>query len=91
MIEIPDEKDKRNCVLSYEQVKRLDDLMSEKIAIQGRGNFPTIEVKLCDLISVVKTHLEKDGVKMQKDGIRLNGSWPPGAPTTASSAPCSSR
>ena len=74
MIEIPDEQDKRNCVLSFEQVKRLDALMSERIAIHGRGNFPTIDVKLCDLISKVKKHLEADGVKVHKDGVRLNGS-----------------
>ena len=71
-VEIPDEADRRFSVLSYEQVKRLSDLMSEVISIQGRGNFPTIEVKLCDLVSVVKERLEEDGVKVRE--IRLNGS-----------------
>ena len=37
-IEIPDEKDHRFSVLSYEQVKRLNDLMSENIPIHGKGN-----------------------------------------------------
>ena len=32
-VEIPDEKDARFCVLSYDQVKRLNDLMSEVINI----------------------------------------------------------
>ena len=71
-VEIPDEKDQRYCVLSFEQVKRLNDLMSDHINIHGRGNFPTIEVKLCDLVSTVKARLEHDGVKVKE--IRLNGS-----------------
>ena len=58
-VEVPDEKDARYCVLSYEQVNRLNDLMSEVINIHGRGNFPTIDVRLCDLVSVVKSKLEK--------------------------------
>ena len=48
-VEIPDEKDQRFSVLSYEQVKRLNDLMSETIPIHGRGNFPTLDVKLSHL------------------------------------------
>ena len=71
-VEIPDEKDQRFSVLSYEQVKRLSDLMSDNISIHGRGNFPTIEVKLCDLVAVVKKKLEEDGVRVRE--IRLNGS-----------------
>ncbi len=71
-VEIPDEKDQRFCVLSYEQVKRLNDLMSDVISIHGRGNFPTIDVKLCDLVSVVRRKLEEDGVNVKE--IRLNGS-----------------
>lgn len=71
-VEIPDEKDQRYCVLTFEQVKRLHDLMNEDISIHGRGNFPTVEVKLCDLVSVVRAQLEKDGVTVRD--IRLNGS-----------------
>ena len=71
-IEIPDEKDLRFCVLSFEQVKRLNDLMCETIPIHGRGNFPTIDVKLCDLVSIVRAKLEADGIKVRE--IRLNGS-----------------
>ena len=54
------------------QVKRLNDLMSDVISIHGRGNFPTIDVKLCDLVSVVRRKLEEDGVHVKE--IRLNGS-----------------
>jgi hypothetical protein len=71
-VEIPDEKDGRFCVLSYEQVKRLNDLMCEDISIHGRDNFPTIDVKLCELVKVVRRKLEDDGVHVRE--IRLNGS-----------------
>ena len=72
-VEIPDEKDQRFSVLSYEQVRRLNDLMSETIPIHGRGNFPTIDVKLSHLVNVVKGKLEEDyGVTVKE--IRLNGS-----------------
>ena len=71
-VEIPDEKDARFCVLSYEQVKRLNDLMSEVINVHGLGNWATIDVRLSDLVSVVKSKLESDGIKVHE--IRLNGS-----------------
>ena len=35
-VEIPDEKDERFCVLSFEQVKRLNDLMCDVVDIHGR-------------------------------------------------------
>merc|ERR1719347_1697178 len=71
-IEIPDSKDQRFSVLSYEQVTRLSELMNEVVPIHGRGNFPTLEVKLCDLVNLVKNKLESDGVIVRE--IRLNGS-----------------
>ena len=47
--------------------------MSDTISIHGRGNFPTIEVRLCDLVSCVRSRLELDqGVKVRE--VRLNGS-----------------
>lgn len=71
-IEIPDCKDQRFCVLSYDQVMRVSELMNEVVPIDGRGNFPTLEVKLCDLVSLVRSKLEADGVPVKE--IRLNGS-----------------
>ena len=71
-VEIPDEKDERFCVLSFEQVKRLNDLMCDVVDIHGRGNFPTIDVKLCDLVKIVKRKLDEEGVPVKE--IRLNGS-----------------
>uniref|UniRef100_A0A4D5R9T4 polynucleotide adenylyltransferase n=1 Tax=Scolopendra viridis TaxID=118503 RepID=A0A4D5R9T4_SCOVI len=58
-------------VLSYEQVRRLHTVMEEVVPIHGRGNFPTLEIKLKDLVHVVRAKLEQDSVHV-KD-IRLNG------------------
>ena len=64
-VEIPDEKDERFCVLSFEQVKRLNDLMCDVVDIHGRGNFPTIDVKLCDLVKIVKRKLDEEGTRRE--------------------------
>ena len=40
--------------------------MSEVIPIHGRGNFPTIDVKLSHLVNVVKQKLEEDGVAVKE-------------------------
>lgn len=61
----------RYAVLSYEQVRRLDAVMEEVVPVHGRGNFPTLEIKLKDLVHVVRSKLEKESVTV-KD-IRLNG------------------
>lgn len=82
-IEIPDCKDQRFSVLSYDQVTRLSELMNEVVPIHGRGNFPTLEVKLCDLVSLVRSKLEEDGIAVKE--IRLNGS---GASTVLASDSC---
>ncbi|XP_052809649.1 terminal nucleotidyltransferase 5C-like [Mya arenaria] len=58
-------------VLCYEQVEKLDKVMEEAIPIHGRGNFPTLEVKLKDLVQVVREKLRTEGVSVRD--IRLNG------------------
>lgn len=58
-------------VLDYDQVKRLDAVMELVVPIHGRGNFPTLEVRLRDLVGVVRAKLERDGVKVRD--VRLNG------------------
>lgn len=67
----------RLAVLSYEQVRRLNDVMDEVVSIHGRGNFPTLEVRLKDLVTVVRAKLEADtasgGAGMKVRDIRLNG------------------
>lgn len=64
-------------VLSFEQVRRLNDVMDEVVSIHGRGNFPTLEVRLRDLVNVVRGKLESDtssgGAGMRVRDIRLNG------------------
>ena len=76
-------QDQKFSVLSYEQVNRLSELMNEVVPIHGRGNFPTLEVKLCDLVSLVRTKLEQDAIQVKE--IRLNGS---GASTVLASDTC---
>lgn len=67
----------RLAVLSYEQVKKLNDVMNESVSIHGRGNFPTLEVRLRDFVTMVRDKLESDvsegGAGMCVKDIRLNG------------------
>lgn len=71
------EAGQRLAVLSCEQVRRLNDVMEETVAIHGRGNFPTLEIRLRDLVTIVRGKLEADvaagGAGMQVRDIRLNG------------------
>ncbi|XP_068249388.1 terminal nucleotidyltransferase 5C isoform X1 [Palaemon carinicauda] len=66
-----DMEDQRFAVLSYEQVRQLNDLLHEVVPIHGRGNFPTLEIRLRDLISMVRTKLEADSMTVRD--IRING------------------
>lgn len=61
----------RAAVLSYEQVRRLSDVMEEVLAIHGRGNFPTLHVRLRDLVAGVRARLAAAGVLVRD--VRLNG------------------
>ncbi|XP_075169210.1 terminal nucleotidyltransferase 5C isoform X2 [Haematobia irritans] len=67
----------RLAVLSFEQVRKLHNVMDEKVAIHGRGNFPTLEVTLKDLVNLVRRKLETDvgsgGAGVIVKDIRLNG------------------
>lgn len=63
--------DQRFDVLTYEQVERLDSVMNEVVPINGRGNFPTLEIKLKDVVAVVRSKLEEEKVSVRD--IRLNG------------------
>ncbi|KAH9505554.1 Terminal nucleotidyltransferase 5A [Bulinus truncatus] len=58
-------------VLCYEQVARLHEVMEDVIPIHGRGNFPTLDVKLKDLVQAVKDKLTAEGVSVRS--FRLNG------------------
>lgn len=71
------ESQQRLAVLSFEQVNRLNEVMDEVVYIQGRGNFPTLEIRLRDLVHIVREKLEADpsvgGAGMKVRDIRLNG------------------
>ncbi|NWS41913.1 TET5C nucleotidyltransferase, partial [Probosciger aterrimus] len=58
--------------LTWEQIKILDQVLAEVIPIHGRGNFPTLDVNLKDVIHVVKEQLIEKQINVRD--IRLNGS-----------------
>lgn len=76
-LESVDTGTQRLAVLSFEQCRKLSEVMSETVSIHGRGNFPTLEVKLKDLVTLVRKKLELDiasgGAGMTVKDIRLNG------------------
>lgn len=43
---------RRFCVLSWDQVQRLDSILGEAIPIHGRGNFPTLSVQPRQIVQV---------------------------------------
>ncbi|XP_027838588.2 terminal nucleotidyltransferase 5C isoform X2 [Aphis gossypii] len=57
----------RLAVLSYEQVARLNDVMDETVSIHGRGNFPTLEVRLRDLVAMVRDRLRAQAAPEDDD------------------------
>lgn len=63
---------RRFCVLSWDQVQRLDSILAEAIPIHGRGNFPTLSVQPRQIVQVVRARLQEKGICV-KD-VRLNGS-----------------
>ena len=54
----------RFAILAFDQVKRVDTVLNESISLEGRGNFPALELKLKDLLSAVKERLVKEGLKV---------------------------
>lgn len=59
-------------VLNWEQVQRLDGILSETIPIHGRGNFPTLELQPSLIVKVVRRRLADRGIGVRD--VRLNGS-----------------
>ncbi|KAJ7321782.1 Terminal nucleotidyltransferase 5C [Desmophyllum pertusum] len=59
-------------VLTFDQVNRLHNVLSQTVFIHGRGNFPTLEVPLTDFIETVTAGLKEEGLKVRD--LRLNGS-----------------
>lgn len=59
-------------VLGWEQVQRLDAILTETIPIHGRGNFPTLEMQPRQIVKVVRTRMEEKQIHVRD--VRLNGS-----------------
>ncbi|MBN3308195.1 TET5C nucleotidyltransferase, partial [Amia calva] len=72
MAEVESNECKSSSVLSWDQVNRLNEVLTEAVPVHGRGNFPTLEVKLKDIVQMVRNRLQERGIKV-KD-VRLNGS-----------------
>ncbi|KAK6170188.1 terminal nucleotidyltransferase 5C [Patella vulgata] len=63
--------DSRFQVLGYEQVVRLNEVLEDVVPIHGRGNFPTLELKLKDLVKILRDKLKSEGIVIRD--VRLNG------------------
>lgn len=59
-------------VLNWEQVRRLDTILTGSIPIHGRWSFPTLEVKPRDIVKVVRSRMEEKRIHVRE--VRLNGS-----------------
>ncbi|XP_056299612.1 terminal nucleotidyltransferase 5A [Pseudoliparis swirei] len=59
-------------VLNWEQVQRLDAILTETIPIHGRGNFPTLEMQPRHIVKVVRRRMEEKQIHVRD--VRLNGS-----------------
>lgn len=59
-------------VLNWEQVQRLDTILTGSIPIHGRWSFPTLEVKPRDIVKVVRSRMEEKRIHVRE--VRLNGS-----------------
>ncbi|KAJ8290175.1 hypothetical protein GJAV_G00009600 [Gymnothorax javanicus] len=66
------DQSRRFCVLSWEQVQRLDCILGEPVPIHGRGNFPTLSVQPRQIVQMVRARLEERGVSVRD--VKLNGS-----------------
>lgn len=60
------------CMLNWEQVKRLDTVLTEPIPIHGRWSFPTLQVKPRDIVKAVRSRMAEQNIFVRE--VRLNGS-----------------
>ncbi|XP_076006654.1 terminal nucleotidyltransferase 5A [Genypterus blacodes] len=67
-----DIEDSNVSVLNWEQVQRLDAILTETVPIHGRGNFPTLEVQPRQIVKVVRSRMEEKQIHVRD--VRLNGS-----------------
>ncbi|KAF7652438.1 hypothetical protein LDENG_00096750 [Lucifuga dentata] len=59
-------------VLTQEQVSRLNEVLTEVVSVHGRGNFPTLNMQLKDVVMCVRSHLQLSGIRVTD--ARLIGS-----------------
>lgn len=59
-------------LLNWEQVQRLDNILTGSIPIHGRWSFPTLEMKPRDIVKVVRSRMEEKRIHVRE--VRLNGS-----------------
>lgn len=59
-------------VLNWEQVKRLDVILTESIPIHGRWSFPTLQMKPLDIVKAVRRRMSERNINLCE--VRLNGS-----------------
>lgn len=71
-ISVSDSENTNVSVLSWDQVQRLDLILTETIPIHGRGNFPTLEMQPREIVKVVRSRMEEKHIHVRE--VRLNGS-----------------
>lgn len=60
------DQSRRFCVLSWDQVQRLDSILGEAVPIHGRGNFPTLSVQPSLLVQVKFINKQINGTKVAR-------------------------
>lgn len=71
-ISVSDFENTNVSVLGWDQVQRLDSILTETIPIHGRGNFPTLEMQPRQIVKVVRSRMEEKHIHVRE--VRLNGS-----------------
>ena len=64
-------KNENTDVLNWNQVKKLDELLTRSIEIHGRNNMPTLDVTLKDFIRHIHRRLVEQRIKVRD--VRING------------------
>jgi hypothetical protein len=64
-------KNENTDVLNWNQVKKLDELLTRSIEIHGRNNMPTLDVTLKDFIRHIHKRLVEQRIKIRD--VRING------------------
>lgn len=64
------DQSRRFCVLTWDQVQRLDSILGETVPIHGRGNFPTLSVQPRLIVQVKQTPIII--IKKKKKNQQMN-------------------